>query len=224
MSMPQMSEMLTGLGKLETAYENMSGICATLRGLILVEAKQRLEHGRFMPFVKEHFAKNHRSATRYMKIAEAFLESRQAVQFDQLAQVLGEGAKALRDFSLDLKHPVVAKVAQWVEGRGAYQLMLDFPGDQGGDRAGSKAKKKTPAELHREYLENCKTDFCETFDSLDGLTERNVLMAKSITDAMIESSIDSAAEYMKKARAWLKVPQSERKAQATAIEQEARQQ
>jgi len=156
MTLPQLAEAYNGLDRLEKQYENMSGICATLKGMVLVEAKTKPENkGKFMNWVKENFASaGHRTATRYMRLAEAFMKGLDStVQFDTLTRDLAASVEALREFQLDLSHPVVSKVAEWVNGRGSYQLMLDFPGERGGDTSSHRGKKllnKSPDEIARE--------------------------------------------------------------------------
>lgn len=146
MSLPQLAEAYDGLDRLEKEYENMSGICATLKGLVLIECKTKPElKGRFKEWVTQSFPKSYKTATRYMHLAEAFGKSDSTGTFLALTRDLSESVAALREFQLDLKHPVVSKVAQWVAGRGAYQLMLDL-----GPTAGKHHPRKKEPELSPE--------------------------------------------------------------------------
>lgn len=143
LSLPELAEAYDGLSRLEKEYENMSGICATLKGLVLIECKAKPElKGQFKSWVVKTFPKSYKTATRYMRLAEAFGRSDSTVTFQTLTRDLATSVAALREFQLDLSHPAVAAVAQWVNGRGAYQLMLDFPSERGGARA----RKKAPAD------------------------------------------------------------------------------
>lgn len=139
MPLPQLAEACHGLLRLASEYENMSGVCVTLHGLVLIECKTRLGHGNFRPWLKEHFPKSFKTATRYMRLGEEFGKRDSTVTFQTLTRDLATSVAALREFQLDLSHPAVAAVAKWVGGRGAYQLMLDFPGEKGG------ARKRKPA-------------------------------------------------------------------------------
>lgn len=190
----------------------MSGICATLKGLVLIEAKAKpANKGRFMAWVKENFSNGvHRTATRYMRLAEAFVgELDSTVQFQTLTRDLASSMEALRERQLDLQHPVVARVAQWVKGRGAYQLMLDFPGARGGDTSGSR-KKLTPEQERAQLLEDAKNDFLAAIEALDRLKEKGTWKAPSITDAMLADSAELCAALAKQIRAWLKTPAKDR--------------
>ncbi len=209
MSVGQLADAFNGLSRLEKEYENMSGICATLKGLILIEAKVKLGHGNYRNWLKENFPKSAKTAERYKRLAEAFGKSDSTVAFKALTQGLTESLQALRARSLDLSHPVVAKIAQWVAGRGAYQLMLDFPGDRGGDTSGSH-KKLTPAQEHAKFLEDAKNDFTGAFSALDRVVESESWKAPSITDAQLECSSELAREFARQASAWLKIPKRER--------------
>jgi Protein of unknown function (DUF3102) len=209
MSVGQLADAFNGLTRLEKEYENMSGICATLKGLILIEAKTKLGHGNYRTWLKENFPKSVKTAERYKRLAEAFGKSDSTVAFQTLTQGLTASLEALRARSLDLSHPIVAKVAQWVNGRGAYQLMLDFPG-AAGPNGGNNRKKLTPEEQHAQFLEDAKNDFTATITGLDGLVDDERWKAPSITDAMLEASVELAREFAIQATAWLKTPKKDR--------------
>jgi hypothetical protein len=182
MNIAQMGAAIVGLRNLEQKHENLSGICAVLIGIVLHEAKQRLGHGKFMPFVKENFEKSHRSANGYMRLGRACLESKlestfqfadngRAVRlksgkaFELLTKDLATSLRELEKFQLDLKHPIVSNVARWVNGRGSYQLMLDYPAELGGRR--ERKLKLTPAQLRaqneKDAIEGYET-ICRSLD------------------------------------------------------------
>lgn len=208
MSVPQLAEAAHGLDRLEHEYENMSGICATLKGGVFAEVKAKLPHGEYRPWLAKNFPKSAKTAERYKRLWDAFSKSDSTVAFAALTHDLAASVAALKQFQLDLSHPVVAKVAEWVAGRGAYQLMLDFPGENKGGAAGRK--KLTPAEQHAQFLEDAKNDFANIIQGLDGLVIDGRWKAPTITDAMLEASIDLAREYARQASAFLKTPKKDR--------------
>lgn len=210
LSLPQLADAFDGLTRLEKEYENMSGICATLKGLVLIECKAKPELKlQFKSWITKTFPKSYKTATRYMRLAEAFRKSDSTGTFASLAADLATSVEALKQFQLDLSHPIVAKVAEWVNGRGAYQLMLDFPSEKGGDTA-SASKKLTAEEKHALFLENCREDFTAAWSRVDALIVSGNWKAPSIKDAEIDDSIEAAQRYVKEARAWLNMPKRER--------------
>lgn len=201
MSTPQKGAAITGLLNLESKHENLSGICAALIGIVLLEVKRDLPHGSFKGFLKKHFSKTKRSAQRYMRLGRYCLESKSdsTVAFAPsgkkassaialLTQDLATSLKELELFQLDLSHPVVSYVAQWVNGRGSYQLMLDYPSETGGHhpRKGAQlsAAEKLAAEkeeARRRWKETCDTVQGFFYDNQHTLIEKNHrLMMKSL--------------------------------------------
>src|SRR4051812_2052417 len=55
---PQLAEAAHGLDRLMAEYDNLSGICATLKGGVLREAKRRLGHGNYRPWLKANFPRS----------------------------------------------------------------------------------------------------------------------------------------------------------------------
>lgn len=180
MTSAQMGEALVGLRKMGVRYDNMSGICATLEGLVLLQAKAMLPHGAYGGFLRDYFAKSRRAATAYTQLARAFVGGKLAstCQFDKFGrpmrvpkafelvkQDLATSLQELEKFQLDLRHPVVSKVAEWVNGRGSYQLMLDYPAPLGGRRA--RREKLSLAEVRakaeKEALESYEA-ICRAID------------------------------------------------------------
>jgi hypothetical protein len=211
LTLPQLAEAYDGLSRLEKEYENMSGICATLKGLVLIECKTKPELKRhFKKWVIETFPKSYKTATRYMRLAEAFGKSDSTGTFQTLTRDLAASVEALKEFQLDLSHPAVAAVAKWVNGRGAYQLMLDFPGERGGDTSKSRAKKLSAEEKHELFLKNSREDFAAAWSRVDALVNSGNWKAPSIKDAEIEDTIELAQRYVKEARAWINTAKKSR--------------
>lgn len=147
LNIPQIAEVVIDLDYAQTKHERISGVCATLKGLALREAKRKLPHGRFMAWVKEQLPESHRNATRCMNLAKAFMGKLDStVQFDVLTKDLHATLMQIQHRELDLKNPAVAAVAKWVNDRGAYQLMLEL----GDAPKGGKRDKKLVDETHSE--------------------------------------------------------------------------
>jgi hypothetical protein len=82
-------------------------------------------------------------------------------------------------------------------------------GDRGGDTSGS-SKKLSPEEERKQLLEESKKAFAETFESLDHMVEKGTWKAPSISDALLDASVEVAREYVKQASAWLRTPKKNR--------------
>lgn len=170
LTLPQLEQTHDQLLDLEVLHNNMSGSCAVLRGLVLHEVKHKLPHGKFMPWVKARYKKSHRSATVYMRLARTFVEQSKLAercQFALLLQGVSETLSQIETLKLDLRHPMVAKVVGWVNGRSAHQLLLDYPSERGGDNtprddSGKRIsnRRRTKAEIAREEFEEEAIEGC----------------------------------------------------------------
>jgi hypothetical protein len=201
---PQMAEAIAGLDRLEAQYENMSGICATLKGLVLIEAKRKLGRGDWTPWMKKHLgAKKARTAQRYMQLGKAFADKNDStVVFNLLRSDLARNLDALRQTQLDLKHPVVAQVARWVEGKGAYQLMLEFGSSgRGGktyDRGGDKGKRAAfEAKAYRVLCVGACNGLKTSVSSL-----RQTKSFRALNDSQLVDLLHALDETSKELRAW----------------------
>jgi hypothetical protein len=209
MSLAQLAEAYNGLDRLEGEYENLSGICATLKGLVLLQVKANGEHGTYRKWLKENFPKSIKTAERYVRLAKAFSKSDSTVAFQSLTRDLAESVAALREFQLDLKHPVVAKIAAWVGGRGSYQLMLDFPSTTGGnqyERNGTKGKRTRLGQ--RELLALMRKNVCNTATELGGIARTESF--RCLNDAELDLLIEEADTVAVKARAWRRKSKTDR--------------
>jgi hypothetical protein len=155
LTVPQLAEAFRGLDQVQQHHERLSGICAIMKGLVLCEAKAKIEHGGFMAWVQENFPRSHKTANQYKRLAEEFGRLHPKVQFENLRSDLLATLERLEGFQLDLQHPLVREIADWVKGRSAYQLLLELePGKIGGDTSKFPRKTKpTLDELHAETLE-----------------------------------------------------------------------
>jgi len=122
MSPADMGTMLHGLDQARAQYESLSGACATLAGLVCIEAKARLKHGEYLPWLKTHLKKHRDTAADYVNVAKVFLKCRPMTTFDQLTLALMDGAQSVSVVTLDRTHPIVDAVCKWTNGRTFYQL------------------------------------------------------------------------------------------------------
>jgi hypothetical protein len=118
----------------EVRYDRMSGICATLNGLVLLEAKRQIAHGNWIEWLEANTPNTRQDATRRMRIAESFLaglskskwntrvpfETATQILFDNFAEMLSADAAS----PMDESNPVFAAVAQYVDGR-SYRALAD---------------------------------------------------------------------------------------------------
>ncbi len=125
MSVDQLGEAFAGLEAAQAQGESMSGMCATLAGLVLREVKKKVEHGKFQTWLKEHFPKSVRTARGYMQLAGVFTKTAPRCRFEQLTLALLDNATSTEGHSLDFSHPTVKQVSKWTKGRSFYQLRLE---------------------------------------------------------------------------------------------------
>jgi hypothetical protein len=211
LTVPQLAEAFKGLDRVQQHHERLSGICAIMKGLVLCEAKAKLPHGEFMSWVKENFPKSHKTAGQYKRLAEEFGKLNPRVQFENLRSDLLTTIERLEEFQLDLQHPFVRQVAEWVKGRSAYQLLLELPVERGGDRSMFPWEKPvTPEEERIIFLERAREDFMNTLLGFERIHDKQLWKAPSVTDAVLEQSIDLAREFAREAAAWLRIPKRER--------------
>jgi len=146
MTVPQLEAAHAQLDTLEAQAESLSGACATLRGLVLAEIKERLPHGQFQPWVKAHYKKSYRSAANYMQLGAAYVaETKSAAPctFGFLLQNAAETLEQIELARLDLRNPLVADVVKWSRNKSATQLLLDIgPAPRGGNTYDHSVKGK----------------------------------------------------------------------------------
>jgi len=168
MSVPQLAEAGKALDRAGDLHENTAGICRLLHGLVLMEAKRKLAHGKFIPWVKTHFSNSYRDAARRMQAAADFLavisDKKQAkklkcampVTFEAQRLLLGDLATNLTEISaaqLDMSNPVVQAAAAYVGKRSWTQLVLDL-GDPRENNGGKRTRlngTKRPTKAEHEY-------------------------------------------------------------------------
>jgi len=168
MTVPQLAEAGKALDRAGDLHENTAGICRLLHGLVLMEAKRKLAHGKFMPWVKKEFPNSHREASRRMKAAAVFLQTLtdkkqlkklkldRHVQFDAQRLLLGDLATNLTEISaaqLDMSNPVVQAASAYVGKRSWTQLVLDL-GDLRENNGGKRKRPngtKRPTKDEKEF-------------------------------------------------------------------------
>jgi len=154
MTIPQLAEAGKALDRAGDLHENTAGICRLLHGLVLIEAKRKLEHGAFMPWVKEHFPNSYRAAAQRMQAGNDFLatvsDKKLAKKlkcagpctFDAQSLLLGDLATNLPEISgaqLDMSNPVVEAASKYIGNRSWTQLLLDL-GDARENNGGKRTR------------------------------------------------------------------------------------
>lgn len=152
MDVPQLTAAYRSLDECQARYDKLSGIVATMKGIVLTEVKHKCGHGNFLPWLRENFPKSHKTATQDMRLAAEFFKCEPRFTFETLGRDLAATLREIEAAQLDLSHPLVREVAGFVGERTRYQLLLDFPGERGGDTGGRRKKclNKSPEEIARE--------------------------------------------------------------------------
>jgi hypothetical protein len=229
-TIPQLETIHDKLARLEGLHDKMSGACATMRGLVLLEVKAKLEHGQFKPWIAERFGKSYRRAAEYMRLAKQFTEDMRAGAargksgksaelrtFELIAQNASGLLTEIEAGALDLENPAVQAVVQWSEGKSAHQLMLDLPeGTRGGnkyERGGEKGARKTLSpEAAAELLRGLCTGAAE---QLHAIHEQHAFSV--LTPAELDGLIDHAEAVALAAKAWRSMPKAQRDAKLAEL-------
>lgn len=209
MDVDQLAAMFHGLDRTRENCESMSGICATLAGLVLTEVKSRLGHGNFKPWLKQHFPKSARSAQVYMQLGNAFSKSAPRCAFDQMTLALMDSAQSLDGQSVDLTHPVVAEVAKWTAGRSFYQIREEVSPTKGGktyDRENGKGDRHEPtAEEATALLQSLCQQGGETLAAIH--SEKAFI---ALNDAELDGLTDHLVTVLEAVKAWRLLSKTER--------------
>ena len=198
----------------EERYDRMSGICATLNGLVLLEARRKITHGKFIEWVKTATGRSERDAQRRMRIAESFMESLSKsksdtrVVFESAEQMLLEDFAAMLSAEaaspMDESNPVFAAVAEYVDGR-SYRALADaLPGKTAAQRVQKHLSTLTSAQIAASYREQC----AKASDVLALIANRNLFAV--LPDADLDTFGDNAEALLDKIRAWRKLTKAER--------------
>jgi hypothetical protein len=209
LSVPQLTEAFGGLDRLEKGYDNMSGICATLKGLVLIEVKVKLDHGKYEAWLKENFTGGKTTAWKYMGLGKAFAKSSPRGTFETLTRDLASSVEALKEFQLDLSHPVVALISKWAAGRSAYQLMLDFEVTSGPSYDHTTRGKGHTAPLTvKEVHALMRTRCIETGQALH-LANRTKAW-RALEEALLDQVIEDSEKFFHAAKKWRLLPKGAR--------------
>jgi hypothetical protein len=176
----ELGTMAKALDTARGQYESLSGMCATLAGLVCIEAKEKLPHGEYLPWLKSYLGKGRTTAFEYVGVAKAFLKCSPKGTFDQMTLALMDSAKAVSAQALDLSHPVVSAVSEWTKGRTFYQLKHEEAID---GRAANKGGNKHPKCPHCQgNLKTKKQQICPHCKKDTGapVEEGDPLMAEAI--------------------------------------------
>lgn len=228
MTADQLGEMAVQLHSARDKAEGFSGLCATLDGLVLAEAKKRIGHGGFKPWLEERFPKAYRTAALYMQLGKAFVKSAPKCTFEQLTLALMDGAQDFSGEALDLAHPTVSAVSKWVKGRSFYQLRKEEL-SQGGVRPATCPH--CDGELESADQSPCPHCGKETAEPEPTIEETRALLIQQETERAHELISDPRhakqlwrmipdhhlqalaafhAEQAKEMAAWLKTPKKQR--------------
>ena len=211
LTLPQLGEAFFDLDAAEQKYTKMSGVCLTLKGLVLIEVKHRLGHGKYTPWLKDNFPKSARSAQRAVKVANAFLgKSDTTVAFGILTKDLQKSLLEIQARELDLANPAVLKVVEWVNDRSAYQLMLELEDEETKRRGGANnpepGKKKSPAEVLGEITAVARQWVGEQL----GHSVFKKRLWTTLEDTEIKALISHHEEHVEAMRKWIDTPKARR--------------
>lgn len=204
----QLGTMLGGLHGARARFESLSGACATLAGLVCIEAKKRLAHGGYLPWLQTHLGKSREMASRYSSVAREFLKCQPKLTFEQLSLALMDQAQEMGGEALDLTHPMVRAVADWTKGRTFYELQQEYCGKGGKtyEREDGKGERKglTPDEA-REFLVTV---------AQNATRELNVVLHEKPYPALLPADLDgliaNCKAVLEEAEAWRKLTKAER--------------
>lgn len=144
------------------------------------------------------------TAYRLMEIAEGVQDLCKLGKKVDLEELLAGSVEDLPE-RLAKKRVEIEKL---IEGKSQRQLLLAFGGGSNKARGGdtSHAKKLTPEEEQAAMEAALREDASAPFVALESMGEA----WRILDDAEIESRIEVAEEWAKKARAWLSTPKSKR--------------
>jgi hypothetical protein len=195
------------LQEAEERYDRMSGICATLNGLVLLEAKRRLDHGHFTPWLKKNFPKSHQIATTRMRIANDFLgKMKPQFHFEAEQLLFTDFARLLeaeKESPLATDSPIVDAVAKFVDGRSFSQLRdalpMHMPGGKTYERDGNKGRRITATP--EAALRALRTLCIDGAKQAKVIYEQRAFMALE-SDGELDGLINHFEEVAKLAKAW----------------------
>lgn len=217
LTVPQLGEAFRGLDAAQENYSKLSGICATMKGLVLAEVKAKVGHGNFGQWLKKHFPKSQRTAGKHIRLAAEFGKLEPTFQFADLTHDLASTLEAAMEHKLDLANPLVAKVAAWVGNRSAYQLELELePTRKGGktyDRVDGKGARHvpTPAEETAALQALCRN----TAEHLSCVHNQRAFIA--LTEAELDGLLNHCDAVADALRNWKKLTLDQRKEQIAAL-------
>jgi hypothetical protein len=144
MSGDELSQMVRCLDAARAQHDGFSGVCATLAGLVCIEAKKQLKHGQYLPWLKSSLGKSRVTASEYVSVASAFLKCKTRLTFDQMTLALMDGSSEVATQALDMTHPVVSAVAKWANGRSFRKLIEEEAVDGRAKNKGGNQHPKCP--------------------------------------------------------------------------------
>jgi hypothetical protein len=137
MTVPQLGDAFAMLDTIGSHHDNAHTICRLLQGLVLMEVKRKLPHGKYTDWLTARFPKSVRTGRNCFRAAEDFIVQLQRGKtakrcrfekgaLDLLRQNLADTLQQLEKAKLDLEHPLVRAAAIYADGRSFSQIMLDL--------------------------------------------------------------------------------------------------
>lgn len=207
LTVDQLRDSYSQLDRYEEGCSRISGICATLKGLVLAEVKSKLGHGNFEPWLATHFPKGRTTAKKYLRLAKAFMTTKKAPRclFAPDADLLGS-LTLLQTAQLDVANPLVRDVSEWTDGKSAYQLLQDIAQAKEEPEQRQPRVKPTPEEILESVT--CATREWATME----LKERHWRKStwRLLSDDEVTGILGFYREQMRAMEKWLKTPAPKR--------------
>ena len=242
MNVPQLAEAGKALDRAADLHENTSAVCRILHGLVLLEAKRKLGHGKFLPWLKKNFPASFRDGQRRMVAARDFIA---AISDPKRARKLkcdrhvafalpdrGGDGKSDRAVTIQAQQLLLADLASNYDALQEAKLDMANPIvaaatayvgkrswtqlllDLGPAERGGHHPRQGPPETPEEKYQRHAQDQHEKFiETFESVKFRHDDKAfRFATDAEIALACDVCDEFLTAARAWLKTPRRERAA------------
>lgn len=156
LSITQISKAYGRLHELGDACDKLSGVVAVLKGIVLMEAKARLKHGEYLPWLEKNLGKSRNSAAEYVRIAGEFVKCNPRVTFGKSGDQLGASLAIIDRNNLAVDHPVVVAVNKWTKNRSQYQLLQEIkkakPEKIETDGGGDGDDEEPPADIVKQSI------------------------------------------------------------------------
>lgn len=186
-----------------------------LCGKALSELKQRLGHGKWLPFIKEHLepaGMPERTCRYHMQVWDA--AKRKAIKSANAADLERLMDKHLSELTTEERATLLSVATETCKGTSATQLLNEYgiikdPALKGGKRE-SKKTKLTPEQEYEAQVKVLREDCQNAGKRLQNLAHTKAY--RILNDAELEGLMDLAQALLDSAREWHNTPKSERAA------------